>query len=73
MLVLRGALAPEVRDRAGEAALRLVATDRTAGRDRSVDGKDGFRGVVALDDAERRPGSLTDHPTLTAHPRETGP
>ncbi|MEU9700280.1 phytanoyl-CoA dioxygenase family protein [Streptomyces sp. NPDC047981] len=50
LLVLRGALAPEVRDRAAEAAVRLLATDRTAGRDRSVDGKDGFRGVVALDD-----------------------
>ncbi|MER5210960.1 hypothetical protein ABT063_10355 [Streptomyces sp. NPDC002838] len=51
MLVLHGGLAPEVRDRAGEAAVRLVATDRTTGRDRSVDGKDGFHGAVALDDA----------------------
>ncbi|WP_327324399.1 hypothetical protein OG735_19080 [Streptomyces sp. NBC_01210] len=50
-----------------------MATDRTSGRDRSVDSKDGFRAVVALDDAERRPGSLTDHPTLTVPPRETGP
>ncbi|MEU3282047.1 phytanoyl-CoA dioxygenase family protein [Streptomyces antibioticus] len=51
LLVLRDALTPEVRDRAAEAAVRLLATDRTVGRDRSVDGKDGFRGVVALDDA----------------------
>ncbi|MCZ1008435.1 phytanoyl-CoA dioxygenase family protein [Streptomyces lydicus] len=51
LLILRDALAPEVRDRAAEAAVRLLATDRTAGRDRSVDGKDGFRGAVALDDA----------------------
>ncbi|MFK0142648.1 phytanoyl-CoA dioxygenase family protein [Streptomyces murinus] len=51
LIVLRGALAPKVRDRAAKAAARLLATDRTAGRDRSADGKDGFRGVVALDDA----------------------
>ncbi|WP_017239000.1 phytanoyl-CoA dioxygenase family protein [Streptomyces sp. SS] len=51
LLILRGALAPEVRDRAAEAAVQLLATDRTVGRDRSVDGKDGFRGVIALDDA----------------------
>ncbi|MGW8762450.1 phytanoyl-CoA dioxygenase family protein [Streptomyces sp. NPDC055815] len=51
LLILSGALSPEVRDRAAEAAVRLLATDRTVGRDRSVDGKDGFRGVVALDDA----------------------
>ncbi|MFE8018051.1 hypothetical protein ACFU3O_35590 [Streptomyces antibioticus] len=51
LLVLRDALIPEVRDRAAEAAVRLLATDRTVGRDRSVDGKDGFRGVVAPDDA----------------------
>ncbi|MFB7999724.1 phytanoyl-CoA dioxygenase family protein [Streptomyces sp. NPDC056002] len=51
LLILRDALAPEVRDRAAEAAVRLLGTDRTAGRDRSVDGKDGFRGAVTLDDA----------------------
>lgn len=31
--------------------MRLLESDRTVGRDRSVDGKDGFRGVVAMDDA----------------------
>ncbi|MEU0741167.1 phytanoyl-CoA dioxygenase family protein [Streptomyces sp. NPDC006134] len=51
LLTLRAALAPEVRDRATKAAVRLLATNRAAGRDRSADGKDGFRGVVALDDA----------------------
>ncbi|MER6445423.1 phytanoyl-CoA dioxygenase family protein [Streptomyces venezuelae] len=51
LLVLRDALAPEARDRAAAAAVRLLATNRTEGRDRSVDGKDGFRGAVALDDA----------------------
>jgi hypothetical protein len=51
MLILRGALTSEARDRAAEAAVRLLATNWAAGRDRSVDGKDGFRGVVALDDA----------------------
>ncbi|MFK0179626.1 phytanoyl-CoA dioxygenase family protein [Streptomyces xanthochromogenes] len=51
LLILRGALDPAVRDHAAEAAVRLLATDRTTGRDRSADGKDGFRGVVALDDA----------------------
>ncbi|MFH8520167.1 hypothetical protein ACH4CE_34835 [Streptomyces gelaticus] len=72
MLVLRRALALKVRDRAGETAVRPVATDRTASRNRSVDRKDGFRGVVALDAGERRPGSSSDHPTLTAPPQETG-
>ncbi|WP_194292624.1 hypothetical protein [Streptomyces katsurahamanus] len=57
MLVLRGGLAPEVRDRAGEAAVRLLATDQAAGRDRSVDGKDGSCGVVALDDAFDSPAT----------------
>ncbi|KOU43566.1 phytanoyl-CoA dioxygenase family protein [Streptomyces sp. WM6378] len=51
LLILRGALTPAVRARAAEAAVRLLASDRAAGRDRSADGKDGFRGVVALDDA----------------------
>lgn len=51
LLTMRGALSPEVRDRATKAAVRLLATDRATGRDRSADGKDGFRGVVALDDA----------------------
>ncbi|MET8623775.1 phytanoyl-CoA dioxygenase family protein [Kitasatospora sp. NPDC004669] len=48
-LILRNAISPELRERLAEASLRLLATDRTAGRDRSTDGKDGFRGVVAMD------------------------
>jgi hypothetical protein len=32
--------------------------------------KDGFRSAISLDNAERRPGSLTDHPTLTVSPRD---
>jgi hypothetical protein len=39
------------RQAALRAAERLLSSDLTAGRDRGVDGKDGFRGVVNLDDA----------------------
>ncbi|MBF9071750.1 phytanoyl-CoA dioxygenase family protein [Streptacidiphilus fuscans] len=49
-LILRNAISPELRKRLAEASVRLLATGRTAGRDRSTDGKDGFRGVVAMDD-----------------------
>ncbi|BAJ29873.1 MULTISPECIES: phytanoyl-CoA dioxygenase family protein [Kitasatospora] len=49
-LILRDAISPELREKLAEASLRLLAGDRTAGRDRSTDGKDGFRGVVAMDD-----------------------
>ncbi|KIZ15373.1 phytanoyl-CoA dioxygenase family protein [Streptomyces natalensis] len=48
--VLRDVFAPEWREQAAAAAMRLLESDRTLGRDRSVDGKDGFRGVVAMDD-----------------------
>jgi ectoine hydroxylase-related dioxygenase (phytanoyl-CoA dioxygenase family) len=51
LLILRDALTREARDRATAAAVRLLATDHTAGRDRSVDGKDGFRGIIGMDDA----------------------
>ncbi|MBC9718449.1 phytanoyl-CoA dioxygenase family protein [Streptomyces sp. TRM66268-LWL] len=50
-VVLRDAITPDVRVAARDAAERLLATDTTTGRDRSADGKDGFRGVIALDDA----------------------
>lgn len=49
-VILREAITPDWRERAATAAMRLLATDRTAGRDRSADGKDGFRGVVAMDE-----------------------
>jgi ectoine hydroxylase-related dioxygenase (phytanoyl-CoA dioxygenase family) len=49
-VVLRDVITPEWRAQATVAAMRLLASDRTPGRDRSADGKDGFRGVVAMDD-----------------------
>lgn len=49
-LVLRDAISPELREKVAAVSDRLLASDRTAGRDRSTDGKDGFRGVVAMDD-----------------------
>lgn len=49
-VVLRDVITPEWREQAAAAAMRLLAGDRTPGRDRSVDGKDGFRGIVAMDD-----------------------
>ncbi|GAB2734905.1 phytanoyl-CoA dioxygenase family protein [Kitasatospora kifunensis] len=49
-LILRNVISPELRDKLAKASERLLASDRTAGRDRSTDGKDGFRGVVAMDD-----------------------
>jgi ectoine hydroxylase-related dioxygenase (phytanoyl-CoA dioxygenase family) len=49
-IVLRDVITPEWREQATAAAMRLLASDRTLGRDRSVDGKDGFRGIVAMDD-----------------------
>jgi ectoine hydroxylase-related dioxygenase (phytanoyl-CoA dioxygenase family) len=50
-VVLRDAY--DARDRADmlTAARRLLASDLTPGRDRGGDGKDGFRGCLALDDA----------------------
>ncbi|WP_018546167.1 phytanoyl-CoA dioxygenase family protein [Streptomyces sp. LaPpAH-108] len=50
-LILRDALTPDDRDHAADAAAHLLNGDRMVCRDRSDDGKDGFRGVVALDDA----------------------
>ncbi|MER5210970.1 phytanoyl-CoA dioxygenase family protein [Streptomyces sp. NPDC002838] len=49
-VVLRDVITPEWREQAAVAATRLLASDRTLARDRSVDGKDGFRGIVAMDD-----------------------
>ncbi|WP_411150537.1 phytanoyl-CoA dioxygenase family protein [Streptomyces sp. A30] len=49
-VVLHDAVAPEWREQAAAAAMRILASDRMRGRDRSVDGKDGFRGIVAMDD-----------------------
>ncbi|GHD34506.1 hypothetical protein GCM10007147_40230 [Nocardiopsis kunsanensis] len=50
-LILREAVAPQVHTAAREAAEALLTSDRTRGRDRSSDGKDGFRGVVDMDQA----------------------
>ncbi|MFE5159047.1 phytanoyl-CoA dioxygenase family protein [Streptomyces sp. NPDC056697] len=49
-VILRNVISPEWREQAASAATRLLADDRTLGRDRSADGKDGFRGIVAIDD-----------------------
>ncbi|MEV6674343.1 phytanoyl-CoA dioxygenase family protein [Streptomyces sp. NPDC051162] len=49
-VVLRDVITHEWREQAAAAARRLLASDRALGRDRSVDGKDGFRGIVAMDD-----------------------
>ncbi|WP_406297385.1 phytanoyl-CoA dioxygenase family protein [Embleya sp. NBC_00888] len=49
--VLRNILAKDRRDMLRHAADRLLASAITTGRDRGTDGKDGFRGVVALDSA----------------------
>ncbi|AVH55592.1 MULTISPECIES: phytanoyl-CoA dioxygenase family protein [Streptomyces] len=49
-VVLRDVITPEWREQAAAAAMLLLASDRPLGRDRSVDGKDGFRGIVAMDD-----------------------
>ncbi|MGO4754762.1 phytanoyl-CoA dioxygenase family protein, partial [Streptomyces sp. 2MCAF27] len=49
-VVLRDVITPEWREQAAAVAMRLLAGDRTLGRDCSVDGKDGFRGIVAMDD-----------------------
>jgi hypothetical protein len=49
--VLRDAITLDLRESAREAAERLLASDIAIGRDRGADGKDGFRGVVSLDDA----------------------
>ncbi|GAA0347115.1 phytanoyl-CoA dioxygenase family protein [Streptomyces blastmyceticus] len=50
-VVLRNVITPGWREQAAAAATRLLAGDRTVGRDHSVDGKDGFRGIIAMDDS----------------------
>ena len=50
-VILREAITEDTRAAARRAAEKLLASDRTTGRDRSVDGKDGFRGILAMDDA----------------------
>ncbi|MFE2595781.1 phytanoyl-CoA dioxygenase family protein [Streptomyces sp. NPDC059396] len=45
------ALDADLRTRATRASTRLLHSPRVTGRDRSTDGKDGFRGVLAMDDA----------------------
>ncbi|HUY49235.1 MAG TPA: hypothetical protein VMV92_26530 [Streptosporangiaceae bacterium] len=50
-LILRDAIDPRLRASMARAAERLLAEGGTAGRDRSADGKDGYRGVVAMDGA----------------------
>ncbi|MFV2217102.1 hypothetical protein ACFHW2_43625, partial [Actinomadura sp. LOL_016] len=49
-VVLRDVITHQWREQAAAAAMRLLASDRTTGRDRSTDGKDGFRGVTAMDE-----------------------
>ncbi|MGW2552875.1 phytanoyl-CoA dioxygenase family protein [Streptomyces sp. NPDC001635] len=49
-VILRDVISPVWREQAAEAATRLLASGRVAGRDRSVDGNDGFRGIIAMDD-----------------------
>lgn len=51
MLVLRGAFTSVACDRAGEVPRTARGRRLDHGRDRSVDGKDGFHGAVVLYDA----------------------
>ncbi|MGW5688898.1 phytanoyl-CoA dioxygenase family protein [Nonomuraea sp. NPDC003754] len=48
--VIRHAYDPPLRAELLAAACRLLTSDTTRGRDRGGDGKDGFRGCIALDD-----------------------
>ncbi|MGH3273892.1 MAG: phytanoyl-CoA dioxygenase family protein [Streptosporangiaceae bacterium] len=50
-LIVRDAIDAGLRASMARAAERLLAEGGTAGRDRSADGRDGYRGVVAMDDA----------------------
>lgn len=50
-VVIRDALDEELRSHLRQSAERLLASENTQGRDRGIDGKDGFRGCVALDEA----------------------
>lgn len=49
--IIRDAYPADLRADLLAAARRLLASDITRGRDRGGDGKDGFRGCIALDDA----------------------
>lgn len=60
--VVRGALDPQVRAAAKAAAERLLNSTLTRGRDRGADGKDGFRGCLALDANAFLP--LIDNPAI---------
>ncbi|WP_424892249.1 phytanoyl-CoA dioxygenase family protein [Streptomyces sp. XH2] len=47
--IIRDAISDDLRQQLLRTAQRLLASDITAGRDRGGDGKDGFRGCLALD------------------------
>ncbi|MGC4950090.1 phytanoyl-CoA dioxygenase family protein [Streptomyces sp. DT224] len=47
--IIRDAITPELRQQLLIAAEQLLASDITQGRDQGGDGKDGFRGCLALD------------------------
>ncbi|MFC4512193.1 phytanoyl-CoA dioxygenase family protein [Streptomyces ehimensis] len=47
--IIRDAISDDLRQQLLRAAKRLLASDITQGRDRGGDGKDGFRGCLALD------------------------
>ncbi|MFQ6197091.1 phytanoyl-CoA dioxygenase family protein [Streptomyces sp. NPDC000405] len=49
--IIRDAISEDLRQQLLRAAKRLLASDITQGRDRGGDGKDGFRGCLALDHA----------------------
>jgi len=51
LAILRNVLTSDSREAFRKAAERLLASGTTTGRDRGADGKDGFRGIVALDTA----------------------
>ncbi|MGC9667692.1 phytanoyl-CoA dioxygenase family protein [Planosporangium sp. 12N6] len=53
IVVVRDAIDPHQRLVLRRACEALLASNRTRGRDRGADGKDGFRGCVGLDDAFR--------------------
>lgn len=50
-VVIRGAVNEQLRGRLRRSAAHLLASKTTQGRDRGVDGKDGFRCCVTLDEA----------------------
>lgn len=59
--VIPNAYPSTLRDQLRQAAHRLLASTLTTGRDRGADGKDGFRGCMALDYAFL---PLLDNPTV---------